>query len=122
VKISEEDLTLQTDASLASYRAYLRAQELRDRIDESIAAGGGHGQIAALRGAGEPGDPDILYGSIYETPVDEETVVGLQHKLLFILNILQGADARPTPQALEAVVKLQVTLEALEERWEELRR
>jgi hypothetical protein len=74
-----------------------------------------------LRGAGEPGDPDILYGSIYEAPADEETVVGLQHKLLYILNILQGADARPTPQALEAVAKLQETLAALEERWEALR-
>jgi photosystem II stability/assembly factor-like uncharacterized protein len=125
VEISEEDLRLQTDASMSCYRTYLQAQELRDKIDEAIAteAGSGPGNqgLAALRGAGAPGDPDILYGSIYTTPADEETIVGLQHKLLFLLNILQGADARPTPQALEAIEKLQDTLGALESRWETLR-
>ena len=107
VEISAEDLQLQTDASMACYRSYRKAQELREEIDEAIEVGGNREELGALRGAGEPGDPDILYGSIYETPAHEETVVGLQHKLLFLLNILQGADARPTSQALEAVKKLQ---------------
>jgi photosystem II stability/assembly factor-like uncharacterized protein len=121
VAISEEDLQRQTDASMACYRSYLQAQELREQIDEAIEAGGKSEELGALRGAGAPGDPDILYGSIYETSADKETVVGLQHKLLFLLNLLQGADARPTPQALEAAKKLQDTLGALEKRWEALR-
>ena len=33
----------------------------------------------------------------------QETVVGLQQKLLYMLNLLQAADARPTSQAREAV-------------------
>ena len=71
----------------------------------------------ALRGSGSPGDPDILYGSIYGVSPDEETVVGLQHKFLFMLNLLQAADARPTPQAMEAVQKLQEILQVLTDRW-----
>jgi photosystem II stability/assembly factor-like uncharacterized protein len=124
VEISAEDLQLQTDASMTCYQTYRQAQELREKIDKAIAAGPGPGdeRLAALRGVGAPGDPDILYGSIYQTSADEETIVGLQHKLLFLLNVLQGADARPTPQALEAVNELQRTLGALEKRWESLRR
>jgi len=122
VEISGADLQLQTESSMACYRSYLRAQDLRDRFEEAIASGGESEELRALRGAGMPGDPDVLYGSIYEVPAHEETVVGLQHKALFLLNLLQGSDARPTPQALEAVEKIQGVLHALERRWEALRR
>jgi hypothetical protein len=76
---------------------------------------------ASLAGSDIPGDPDILYGSIVAAPVDAETVAGLQEKLLYMLNLLQAADARPTAQAREAVPALQKTLEALEKRWASLR-
>jgi hypothetical protein len=68
-----------------------------------------------------PGDPDIMYGSIYAAPDASETVVGLQEKFLHMLNLLQAADARPTTQAREAVAALQKTLAALEARWAALR-
>ncbi len=58
-------------------------------------------------------DPDVLYDSIVEVPAAEETVVGLQFKYLFLLNLVQGADARPTPQAARAA-------ERLDEAWREL--
>ncbi len=123
VEISAEDLQLQTDTSMACYRSYLQAQELRetDRRSPINDVGRQRGNRLHFAESDAPGDPDILYGSIYETSAGEETVVGLQHKLLFLLNVLQGADARPTPQALEAVKKLQDTLGALEKRWEALR-
>ena len=54
-------------------------------------------------------------------PDDRETVVGLQEKFLFMLNLLQAADARPTTQAREAVPALERTLAALEARWAALR-
>ncbi len=54
-------------------------------------------------------------------PVARETVVSLQHKLLFLLNILQGADARPTSQATAASLQLLETLAGLKARWETLR-
>jgi hypothetical protein len=71
----------------------------------------------ALRGTGEPGTQDVLYGSITAAPPERETVVGLQQKFLYMLTLLQGADAAPTPQALAAVAELQKTLAALKTRW-----
>jgi photosystem II stability/assembly factor-like uncharacterized protein len=127
VKISDADLQLQTDNSLACYRAYLEAQDLREAIDQALgesatpASASLREKATALRGSGSPGDPDILYGSIYEASPDEETVVGLQHKLLFLLKVLQEADARPTSQAMAAVRTLGQTLSVLKQRWERLR-
>jgi hypothetical protein len=48
-------------------------------------------------------------------------VVGLQEKLLHMLNLLQAADAKPTTQARDAVAALQATLAVLETRWAALR-
>jgi len=59
-----------------------------------------------LRGSGNPEDGDFIYGSIYETPLEKETIVGLQSKLLHMLGVLQCADVRPTKQAEVAVEKL----------------
>jgi hypothetical protein len=127
VLVSAEDLQLQTDLSLACYQAYLKAQQLRAAIDNALRGDAGGADAvrraawASLAGSDIPGDPDILYGSIFAAPVDAETVAGLQEKLLYMLNLLQAADARPTAQAREAVPALQKTLEALEKRWASLR-
>jgi hypothetical protein len=127
VAIGPDDLQQQTELSLACYRGYLRAQGLRDAIDKAVQGSAGASaplKKAAwekLRGSGMPGDPDILYGSIAAEPDATETVAGLQEKLLYMLNLLQAADARPTAQARDAVAALQKTLIALEARWTALR-
>jgi len=124
VAISEEDLRLQTELSMACHRDYLRAQALREAIDGAVAAGVSAQRrtaLNALRGVGSPGAGDVLYGSIAEVAAEEETVVGLQEKLLFMLELLQGADARPTTQAVDAVRRLGEVLPALERRWAALR-
>ncbi len=125
VTLGEADLRLQTDLSLRCYRGYLRAQEMREAIDAALAVGSGDAARQegrrALRGAGSPSEPDLLYGSITAVPDDLETVVGLQQKFLFMLSLLQAADARPTTQAREAVPALERTLAALEARWARLR-
>jgi hypothetical protein len=125
VSITPEDLQAQTDLSLASYRGYQRAQEVRDAIDAALtrsgADAGRRSSLQALRGEGMPGDPDIMYGSIYVEPDAKESVVGLQEKFLHMLNLLQAADAKPTTQAQEAVGALQNSLAALEARWASLR-
>ena len=66
-------------------------------------------------------NPDITYGSIYASAADDETIVGLQGKLLFALNVLQSADARPTQQAMAAVETLAGNVAALVERMEAAR-
>lgn len=74
-----------------------------------------------LRGEGEPSQPDFLYSSVYQSSLEDETLVGLQEKFLYLLNIFQQADARPTTQAIDAVDELQKRLQDMKARWEEAR-
>jgi hypothetical protein len=115
VRMSAEDARLQTESALSCYRGYLEAQKIRDAIDRERREA-----WMAFRGAGEPGEPDTLYGSIRETPPEEETVVGLQEKFLYMMKLLQQADARPTASALAAVETLEGSLESMKRRWEAL--
>ncbi len=123
VEISEEDLQLQTNYSLACYEVYERLQVLRDAIDQKLSSNVTDAQRNALqnlRGNGGAGSGDFLYGSIYETPAERENVVALQQKFLYLLNVLQSADARPTPQAMEGIQRLQETRSVLEKRWKQM--
>jgi hypothetical protein len=92
---------------------------MRDAIDATPA--GERAKLMALRGNGEPGAQDVLYGSITAVPADRETIVGLQEKFLYMLTLLQGADAKPTPQALAVVAELQASLAAMKAHWNSLR-
>ncbi len=120
VKIPEADLRQQTDASLACYRGYLEAQAIREQIDARLAdratSASAREALTALRGEGAPADGDLLYDSITAASPQQETIVGLQEKFLFLLNLLQSADAKPTTQAVQGLGELQRTLEALKQR------
>jgi photosystem II stability/assembly factor-like uncharacterized protein len=119
VEMSPEDTRLQTEGALACYRGYLEAQKIREAID---ALGAERREaLTTFRGEGVPEEPDTLYGSITGTSPEKETVVGLQQKFLYMLKLLQQADARPTEQALDAVEKLQERLRVLARRWEEIK-
>ena len=50
-----------------------------------------------------------------------KTVVRLQHKFLFVMNVLQAADHTVPVQTREGIEKLQASLDAVKERWEALR-
>ena len=117
VSISEDDLYLQSKYALICYQAYHKLQDIRESLDEKIKSGNlSVDTITALkrkRGSGSPGGGDILYGSIYETSNEKETVVDLQEKFLFMLHILQSADARPTPQSILAIEKMEATMKYL---------
>jgi photosystem II stability/assembly factor-like uncharacterized protein len=122
VAISDADLRLQTDLSLACYRAYQRTQELREAIDAEVSRQTDRReQLMTLRGSGTAENPDVLYESITAVAPNEETLVGLQQKLLFMMNVLQAADARPTAQAADAVKRLTAVLPLLEQRRAQLR-
>lgn len=126
VDIHPAHLQLQTDLSMACYRGYLAAQEIRDAIDELLTGEKGamtadrRKSLESLRGTGAPEEQDLLYGSIYAQTPESETLVGLQEKFLYLLNLLQGADAKPTEQAISGVRLLEKTLEDLGRRWKEL--
>jgi hypothetical protein len=119
VRTSPEDLRRQTDASLACYRAYGELQEMREAIDARPADA--RKPLMALRGSGEPEDQDVQYGSITAVAGERETIVGLQEKFLYMLTLLQGADAKPTPQSLAAISELQATVSTMKTRWNSLR-
>jgi hypothetical protein len=125
VALAPEDLQAQTDLSMAVYRAYAQAQALREGIDAALVrpdvTADSRRALERLRGAGRPGDADVMYGSISAAAPDEETVVGLQEKLLHMLVLLQAADAKPTAQARDAVDRLQQALGGLESRRAALR-
>ena len=119
VAISDEDLALQTTWSLRLLRATQAAQALRDRMDVAIAGAAPDRveALRALRGEGDAENPDISYGSIYAAPADEESVVSLQEKLVYMLKLLQAADARPTTQAMASIEALLARLDELQARY-----
>lgn len=121
VTTSAEDIDLQSTYSLRCYRGYHQLQEIREAMDQKIANSRKTAKYEALRGKGSPGDQDLLYGSIYHTDPEEETVVALQEKFIYLMNLLQGADVRPTNQAMEGVKLLEKSVEALEGRWDKLK-
>ncbi len=120
VEISDRDLELNTRYSMRVYRANAEAQALRERIDRALvpASGSRRDRLAALRGAGDAENPNVSYGSITNVPVAEETVVSLQEKFIYLLKVFQGADARPTDQAMAGADALVARLDALEERFD----
>jgi photosystem II stability/assembly factor-like uncharacterized protein len=127
VTISEADLKLQSEYSLTCYKAYNELQQLRETIDAKLNdpkmkwAMGKKEIFAALRGEGAPENPDVMYGSISESPLEKETIVGLQDKLLHMMAVLQSIEAKPTASQIQAVVKLKEMVGGMVKRWEKTR-
>jgi photosystem II stability/assembly factor-like uncharacterized protein len=122
VEASAEDIRLQQEYSMRCYRAYERLQEAREAIDKRLKdpaaswKAGEKERLQQFRGNGEPGYGDILYGSIREAAPEKESVVGLQEKWLYMLSVLQSADARPTEQVMRSVSQLESIQKQLMER------
>ncbi len=126
VSLSTENLKLQTDLSLQTYKAYEALQNIRDNIDRLLIENPKMNKrekevIQQFRGNGAPEAGDMLYGSIRETPLEKEILVGLQEKLLFILEVLQSADAKPTSQTEEAVEILVKRSNEMKAKWNEIK-
>ena len=126
VVISPRDIELQTALSMQCYDGYHVLQEIREKVDsyyltpEAGMSAEDKKRVFKFRGQGSPSGGDILYGSIKEATLDDESIVGLQHKFLFMLNLLQSADAKPTSQAVEAVQKLTTRLEEMQRKWKRM--
>ena len=123
VEISETSLQQQTNQSMLAYNSYLDLQKIREALDERIAVAKGKKKAAmeALRGNGNPGNADVLYGSIYATDGEEENIVALQQKFLHMLVVLQSADRQPTDQAKAGLAELRMTMRAVLARWDKLK-
>ena len=126
VTTSEGDLQLQTDYSLACYKSYQELQTIREAIDKKLNdtktkwAKGKKEQVLALLGSGTPDNPDVMYGSISEVPLQLETIVGLQDKFLHLMAVFQSVDVKPTASAMQAVDKLKDRKVEMVNRWKVL--
>ena len=78
-------------------------------------------KVSTLDGSVWTEDVDVMYGAEYAARGNEETLAGLQRKLLLLMGILQGADAKPTSQVVSAVHDQQQSLKELHSRWDLLR-
>jgi hypothetical protein len=109
VTISESDLDLQTEYSLVCYRSYQELQSIREEMDLKLNNAklkwkeDKKKKVLALRGAGAPDNPDVMYGSITDVYLEQETI--------------QGADVRPTSQAVTAIDKLKIRKNEMISRW-----
>ncbi len=133
VEIEPEALQQQFESSMRCYEGYLRAyrlrrevQSLRGQIADRL--GNAEGLLrealaaldagaAGVEGEGTPGNPEIMYSSVYAAPEGGESLADLQEKFLHLLALLQSADARPTRQAVAAVEALEGEWDALQRRW-----
>jgi predicted secreted protein len=134
-----EVLQDQFDLSMTCYNGLLQIAGLRGKITDvrssiqSILKEGGDKEwknllnragrkVSALDGSVWTEDVDPLYDAEYAARSSEETLAGMQRKLLLLMGILQGADAKPTSQVAAAVHDQQGHLKELLARWDELRR
>jgi len=123
--ISDADLKLQTDLSMQCYNLYNTLQLVRDEIDarlnnpKSKWKKGEKEKWQVLRGSGEPDGANILYGSITYAPLERESMVSLQDKLLYMLSVLQSTETKPTTQTIEAMNALTKRFTEMMTKWKE---
>lgn len=118
VVISEKALNVQHDLSVDCYVGYHELQDIVEAIDAKKRASNAQ---KAFRGNGAVGDPDTMYGSIRATPIEKETLVNLQNKLLFLHNVIQAADVMPTDQVRAGVEALKASVEGMKMRWAKMK-
>ncbi|NKI31001.1 glycoside hydrolase [Muricauda sp. DJ-13] len=122
VTSSAADIQLQTDLSMQVYNAYEELYAMRMAARELLNTEKSRKRREAIAkkfiGNRDPNDGDQLYGSISALPFKDETLVGLQEKLLHVLVVLQASDSRPTQATVDAVEKLLETKDQFLNEWE----
>ena len=138
VTAPQDVLQEQSDLSMACHNGLNQVARVRERINEVRASiqtllqeGGDKEWKGLLNRAGRKAsaldgtvwteDVDALYDEEYATRGKEETLAGIQRKLLLLMGILQGADAKPTSQAVVAIHEQQERLKEVLARWEQLK-
>jgi hypothetical protein len=120
-KLTNSDLQLQTRLSMNIYKAYLELQAIRDSAGSKLNNGKlpkkKKSVLKGFIGVGNPDNGDPLYGSIRASFLENETVVELQGKLLYLLVVLQNSDSKPTMAAEEAVKKLMLQTQGMKSIW-----
>ena len=113
VEASNSDLALQYTASKRCYEQYHSLESLKEVLAQSSRS---QAEKDNLLGEGNPGAQDFIYGSIYKIKEDNLQIIPLQNQYLFIMSILQSADAKPTISALDAINQLDKLTEQLQQK------
>lgn len=113
VEASQSDLELQYMASMRCYEQYHLLESLKETLEKSSRS---ELEKEALLGKGVAGAQDFIYGSIYRLQEDNLQIIPLQNQYLFVLSILQSADAKPTVSALDAINQLDEMTEQLRQK------
>ena len=138
VKISPEALKQQFDLSMICYKGLQKVRTTREHIRnvrlqvQSLLKTENLGALkdalddfekkaGSIDGTGRVSDVDIIYFSPYAARGRQETLAGLQTKLLYLMTLLQSADAKPASQAVAAVGEQQGSLKEVLGRWSDLR-
>ena len=74
-------------------------------------------RLSSIEGGGPPEEVDIMYFTVDEGKTVKETFNGLQTKLLYVLTLLQGADAKPTTAQVNAAGEEDKVLNAMLGWW-----
>ena len=137
VGISPGNLREQYDVSMECYRGLKRLHELgsglhtlrtkvrqlKVRINDpalSDSLARFDARLGAFNGTGDSDDLDIVYSSVAAVKRGEETISGLSTTILYLMLIVQGADAAPTPAQVLAVRDQRGALDSLEHRWDDI--
>jgi photosystem II stability/assembly factor-like uncharacterized protein len=135
VKVS--DLQQQFDNSIICYEGYKKAFALRktihhlrttlwslSRSPSGSAIGGDIAELekklASIEGGGTPDNPDIAYSFVSVSSPGSASTSGLQSTFLFLMKLLQNADAEPTSQLRRAVQEEKKILDELTDRWKDI--
>jgi photosystem II stability/assembly factor-like uncharacterized protein len=138
VPASREVLQEQSDLSMACYNGLNQVDGLRGKITDVLSSirsllkeGGDKEWKDLLNRAGKKAstidgtvwteDVDVMYDAEYASRANEETLAGLQRKLLMLMGILQGADAKATTQVVAGVHEQEKSLQEVLARWQQLK-
>ncbi|HLF13347.1 MAG TPA: glycoside hydrolase [Bacteroidota bacterium] len=75
-------------------------------------------KLKASEGSGPPGDLDIIYTTIRDDKTVRETLNGVQTRLLYVMMLLQGADAQPTDAQKTAAREGEQVVRTIHGQWE----
>ncbi len=99
---------------IRTLKARINDPALRDSLSRVDA------RLGAFSGTGDSDDLDVMYSSVSAVKRGEETVAGLSTTLLYLMIIVQGSDAAPTPAQVLAVRDQREALDGLSRRWDDI--
>jgi len=97
--------------------------QIHDRMgkvsDKNVLASLAQADTTLLKLSGDGGmeDLDVMYGSSDASKPETETLTGVRTKFLYLMLLVQNADAKPTAEQEESFGKEKEILSALMNRW-----